>query len=640
MRGQRWQAQRAPGTVVTNMQVQRRSGRVAGAVLAACVLAWLPWRGAEAANAASAADTGSAEAAARMLRAAEDFDAARRGTDAGAALALGQRALALAEQNPADGAAQRVDLLLGLSELHAQRGETPAAIGTLERALGLREQELGIDHPDLAMLLSKLAALQQQAGRTADAERTLQRAVAILRAAYGPSHLRVRETLATLRGLYVAAGRDADAERLRLELDSLERVTRDAGAVGIRQSTRNRRYVTRNGFASVRVFYGTNRARTGEADPTRFYGTKRGDLQFGYADVTIPETHKEGELETPSRWSMLTIGVDSAAARKRFVLLQAVQPLARDRFLGSLRVSLAATPSRELLVFVHGYNNSFEDASRRVAQLVYDLDFDGTPAMFSWPSAESTTSYTVDEAAVAVSGRRLADFLQVVAAEAGATRVHLIAHSMGNRALLDALPLYLAKRTPEKPGSRLGQIVFTAPDVDRDLFVDAIPGLAGAAERMTLYASDSDKALRTSELLHGAPRAGLAGTRLVTLAGLDSIDMSSIEADLMGHSYFADNTGAMYDLFRLLWRGDPPPRRCGMVGRGSGARTSTSWTFNVQDCSGQEILLAGVLFKRFGNLASGLVRARLSAAKEPEQKEEWGRIRARLDYVLRSGAGP
>jgi len=573
------------------------------------------------------------------VQAADRFEAARRGNDLPAALALGRRALALAEQEVVGDRAQRIDLLQGIADLHERRGETPEAIAALERALAQREQELGSDHPDLATLLEKLAGLQQRAGRPQDAERTLQRTVSILRAAYGPQHLRVREALATLRTLYVANGRDADAARVATEIEGLERSSRDAGAISLRQSTRNRRYTQKDGFASVRVFYGTNRSPTGARDPSKFYGTKRGDLQFGYADVTIPETHKEGELESPSRWSMMTIDLGSAAARKRFVLLQGVQPLARERFLDSLRAHMAAAPSRELLVFVHGYNNSFEDASRRVAQLVYDLDFDGTPAMFSWPSAESTTSYTVDEATVGVSGRRLADFLQVVAGESGATRVHLIAHSMGNRALLDALPLYLAKRTPAKPGSRLGQIVFTAPDVDRDLFVDAVPGIVGAAARLTLYASNSDKALRTSELLHGAPRAGLAGDRLITLGGLDSIDMSSIQADLMGHSYFADNTGAMYDLFRLLWRGDPPPRRCGMVGRG-GAQASQSWKFNVQDCSGQEILLAGVLFKRFGNRASGLVRARISAVKEPEQKEEWSRILSRLDYVLRTEVTP
>jgi esterase/lipase superfamily enzyme len=607
------------------MQRQGRAGRTARAAWATCLCA--------AATALGAAEP----APPAVLPLAMQFEAARRADDLAGALELGRRALGAAERD-AD-RRPRIDLLLGIAEVHERRGETREALAALEDALALREQELGTAHPDLVALLERIAASQQRAGRPEDAERTLQRAVSILSDAYGPQHLRVREGLSALRSLYAATGRDADAARVGLEVERLERVSRDASAVSLRQSTRSRRYTQKNGFASVRVYYGTNRAPTGLRDPAKFYGTSRGDLQFGYADVTIPETHKEGELETPSRWSMLTLDMTSSAARRRFILLQSVQPLARDRFLASLRAQMGTAPSRELLVFIHGYNNSFEDASRRVAQLVYDLDFDGTPALFSWPSAESTTSYTVDEATVGVSGRRFADFLQVVATEAGASRVHLIAHSMGNRALLDALPLYLAKRTADKPGSRLGQVVFTAPDVDRDLFMDAVPGFVGAAERLTLYASDNDKALRTSELLHGAPRAGLAGSRLVTLRGLDSIDMSSIEADLMGHSYFADNTGAMYDLFRLLWRGDPPPRRCGMVGRGA-AQASQGWKFNVQDCSGQEILLAGVLFKRFGNLASGLVRARLSAVKEPEQKEEWGRILSRLDYVLRTGVAP
>ncbi len=611
------------------MQRQGRAGRTAHAALAACLAC------VTAATGAGAAESADLE----LIQAAGKFETARRGTDRAAALALGRSALSLAEQGGAGALAQRIDLLQEISQLHDAGGDYAEAIASLELALALREQELGAEHPDLVMLLEPLASLQQRAGRPSDAERTLQRTLSILRGSYGPRHLRVRTALAALGTLYRADGRDADAARIATEIEGLERAARDAGTISLRQSTRNRRYTQTDGFASVRVFFGTNRVATGATDPAKFYGTRRGDLQLGYADVTIPESHKEGELETPSRWSMLTLDLASNAARKRFVLLQDVRQLPRDRFLDSLRAHMAAAPSRELLVFIHGYNNSFEDASRRTAQLVYDLDFDGTPAMFSWPSAESTTSYTVDEATVGVSGRRLADFLQVVATEAGATRVHMIAHSMGNRALLDALSLYLARRTPEKPGSRLGQIVFTAPDVDRDLFVEAVPDIVGAADRLTLYASDNDKALRTSELLHGAPRAGLAGKRLITLRGLDSIDMSSVEADLMGHSYFADNTGAMYDLFRLLWRGDPPPRRCGMVGRAD-APASSSWKFNVADCSGQEILLAGVLFKRFGNLASGLVRARISAVKEPEQKEEWSRILSRLDYVLRTGVAP
>jgi len=84
---------------------------------------------------------------------------------------------------------------------------------------------------------------------------------------------------------------------------------------------------------------------------------------------------------------------------------------------------------------------------------------------------------------------------------------------MGNRALIEAMQTYLAKRAPNERQHIFGQIVFTAPDVDRDYFIDAIDSLRGTAERVTLYASDNDHALHYSQFVHGAPRAGTAGGR-------------------------------------------------------------------------------------------------------------------------------
>ena len=240
----------------------------------------------------------------------------------------------------------------------------------------------------------------------------------------------------------------------------------------------------------------------------------------------------------------------------------------------ALRQQISDSPSKDVFIFVHGFNNTFEDAARRAAQMAYDLDFDGTPMLYSWPSQGSATAYAIDEAAVGISGRKMADFLDTVVAQSGAQRIHLIAHSMGNRALIEALQTYLAKRAPDKRQHIFGQIVFTAPDVDRDYFIDAIESLRGSAERITLYASDNDYALRSSQFLHGAPRAGTAGDVILKLAGVDSIDMSAVPADALGHSYFAANSGAIYDIFRLLWRGDPPPQRCGMSDRKAAATSS------------------------------------------------------------------
>jgi len=154
--------------------------------------------------------------------------------------------------------------------------------------------------------------------------------------------------------------------------------------------------------------------------------------------------------------------------------------------------------------------------------------------------------------------------------------------------------------------------------------------------RTTLYASENDVALKSSRILHGAPRAGLAGDALVVLPGIDTIDMSGVEADILGHSYFAANEGAIYDLFRLFWLGDPPPNRCGMnrqqlAGLGF-------WTFDVDNCRGGEILQAGVLWKRFGEKARDRIRERMAQLTNPDQeteKEEWSRILDKLNSLIK-----
>ena len=117
------------------------------------------------------------------------------------------------------------------------------------------------------------------------------------------------------------------------------------------------------------------------------------------------------------------------------------------------------------------------------------------------------------------------------------------------------------------------------------------------------------------------------------LPGIDTIDMSAVPADTLGHSYFAANAGAIYDIFRLLWRGDPPPQRCGMSNR-EAAGTLVVWRFNADACKGDDILEAGVMLKRYGDLARSRVLANIATLTDPSQKQEWSLILKRLDGLL------
>jgi esterase/lipase superfamily enzyme len=563
-----------------------------------------------------------------LLQAYQKLEAAKSANETADVFKYGDAAVQLTESAGDQGAL--TDLLKSLGEYAAGAHDDARSVQYYGRALVLEDAMLGPDHPDLVPLLSALADLAVKDHRYPDAEAILQRIVGIETMAYGERHANVIASLKKLREVYAAAN---DAEGIaRVDAQLRPPVAHQRGLAPA--PGQSRRYQQNNGFATVRVFYGTNRAPTGElSKPALYYGPARDHttLHYGYLDVTIPQVHQEAELETQPRWAEFTL--DTAALRTRYVLLETITPLPRDEFARALHDQVAKSPAKDVFIFVHGFNVTFEDAARRTAQLAYDMDFDGTPMLFSWPSAGSITSYFADEAAVNDSGFKMAEFLDTVVAQSGAQHIHLIAHSMGNRALIEALQTFLSRRPPENRRRVFGQILFTAPDVDRDYFTDAIQALRGSADRITLYASGNDYALRASQFFHHAPRAGTAGDVIVRMPDLDTIDMSAVPADMLGHSYFAVNSGAIFDIFNLFLHGNPPPQRCGMNDRKTNDALDVYW-FNVDACKGSDLLQAGITLKRYGDKAREHALANIASLTDPSEKQEWQRILDKLQGLV------
>lgn len=287
----------------------------------------------------------------------------------------------------------------------------------------------------------------------------------------------------------------------------------------------------------------------------RTYGNQRGELEMGTCQVSIPRSHERGELERPS---IFRFQLQEDAAQ-HVVLLNVTQQPEED-FFRALATRVAASKKKEALVFVHGFNVTFEAAARRTAQLAYDLKFDGAPIFFSWPSQGGLLQYTVDETNVAWSAPHLKDFLLAVAEHSGASAVNLVAHSMGNRALTAALQTLAYEIKGQAPLFR--EVVLTAPDIDADVFRrDLAPAVVKMANRVTLYASSNDEALRISKQIHGYPRAGDSGPNLIVVPGVDTIDVSSVDTSLLGHSYYGSNDSVLADLFDLLVESKPARER-------------------------------------------------------------------------------
>jgi esterase/lipase superfamily enzyme len=316
------------------------------------------------------------------------------------------------------------------------------------------------------------------------------------------------------------------------------------------------------------IFIATTRRAVDAERPGFRFGTQDANtLSWGAAQVNVPSyrVRAEGEIARP--------GVEANPDAQRLMFVSSLLPADSIRFVQRVREDLARTRSRDILVFVHGYNSSFEDAAVRLAQLVADMGFDGTAVLFTWPSAGALSGYIRDQQTARNAGWHLLHLLRDQLPLAQPDRIHVIAHSMGSEVLSKAMSLI--QRSDSLP--RLAQVVFAAPDVDARIFArEILPVIRDRAQGVTLYASSDDDALRASRVLNGVLRLGLGGDSLTVLDGMTTVDATRVRGDVLGHTLFG-NSALLSDLHAVLTEGrTPAERRLLQVRRGDG---SVFWRF-------------------------------------------------------------
>lgn len=304
-------------------------------------------------------------------------------------------------------------------------------------------------------------------------------------------------------------------------------------------------------FRTVTLYFGTDRKlRPGAGKPHLLFSSERaGGVAYGHCDVSIPLKHRKGDLEGPF------LGAQCAIDPKRHIALLKVCLLPEDEFFNDIHTKTLPGNTRKSLIFVHGFNNSFQDAARRTAQIFYDVGFVGVPLFYSWPSNGSLKDYEKDGNQAEQAIVHLKGFMRDVALRGNFDSITLIAHSMGSRALARAF-LSLKSELSRKQLRLFREIILAAPDIDADVFRDQIaPELITMPTVTTLYASSRDHALQYSKKRNGAPRAGDSGVGLVVLDGIETIDATNADTNLfwgLRHSYVADSKDLLSDLFYLI----------------------------------------------------------------------------------------
>ena len=307
------------------------------------------------------------------------------------------------------------------------------------------------------------------------------------------------------------------------------------------------------------VYYATDRNVTGNPDPDEYFGTMRSEnsaLSYGFCTVSIPESHQLGQIESPF------LGLDFFESTDDHFVLMAVTPLSKSEMYSRLGVKSESTQTdataNDIMVFIHGFNHSFEIVAKRTAQIAVDLDFKGVPFMFSWPSNNSLFDYWADREDVSWSVAHLEQLLVDLNKQFPQKGLHLIAHSMGNQALIGALNRIALQRGPLTT-PLFKSIILAAPDFDARLFQEQIaPAVVTLAANWSIYASKNDTALTYSGDINDAKRLGIP---LTTLEGMNVIDASGVEVTPWSvpefHSYFATKMVVVRDMTMSL-KGMPP----------------------------------------------------------------------------------
>ncbi len=388
---------------------------------------------------------------------------------------------------------------------------------------------------------------------------------------------------------------------------------------------------------AVDLLYITDRAPETGSDAVLPYGQERSrSLAFGSTTVQMGDNLNWMELEQQSHSPQQTkriklrlgettelgrfpnepyaVVVDGPVIRRAPTATQAHRA-AKDALYRELAERLERSPSREVILYIHGFNETFASAAYTTAELCHFLGREDVCAFFTWPASASGNpliSYTATTESAAFALNHLKKALRMIGEMPGVKGVHVLAHSRGGGLTMDALSAlgneYQLRGEAFFSALPLRNVVLLSPDLDSDIAAQRIgvglsdPDLvpdwsvrrsrdaeADRGFRLTTYASPKDRALLLSRLLFRSDRrVGRAGAKdmseemqdyLAKWGRFDLIVYEGKRTDAFGHAFFTSNPLVSSDLVQLLRFGkhpddaDRPLRRVGPV----------TWVFDDQD---------------------------------------------------------
>lgn len=345
--------------------------------------------------------------------------------------------------------------------------------------------------------------------------------------------------------------------------------------------------------STIDILYATDR-KPGEPDlwgnKEHYTADRSMSLAFGSCKVQVGDGLTWEELVKQSTTEHRTKNCDLKIAEvKELVRFQPTPLLDKPGSLTDndasvalqteVKKRLAGSPVKEVYVFIHGFNNTFEEANFAMAEMWHFMGRPGVAVAYTWPAGRS---YGYDRESGQFTQYHLRQFLIALVKCEEVKKINIIAHSRGTDVLTSILRDMLlyslganSHGTPVEPSAhwKLGQIVLCSPDLDLEVATQRLMAdrISRLADRTTLYTSPTDRAIGAAGLIFkGKARLGQLDVeqlnanqkKLLAEAKKTNIVNCKVPVDFLGHSYYRHSPYVSSDLMRVM-AGAPiaPPLR-------------------------------------------------------------------------------
>ncbi|MFQ6553769.1 alpha/beta hydrolase [Aestuariibius insulae] len=292
--------------------------------------------------------------------------------------------------------------------------------------------------------------------------------------------------------------------------------------------------------AERQVFIGTTRPLVSAIQAAE---DRAASLSFASVTLSIPPERRLGEIPVNPR---------EPDPMRDIVVTQSQRFAEAPEFRAGLSQALAAYPEgrREAVIYVHGFNNTYDEGVIRIAQLAHDLQIDGVAVHYAWPSQGWVLGYGHDRESALFARDGLQALIEEVHA-AGADRIVLVAHSMGALISVEVMRQMDIAR-PGRSRHMLSGVLLISADIDPDVFVSQLARIDPVPEPFVLFVSQRDRALRLSARLNGSPRriGNLGDIEPLADLPITVVDLSA-EAGSTDH-FAAGNSAVLLGLFSRI----------------------------------------------------------------------------------------